>query len=79
MNDICPNGYLCINHFNAIMLLIVIISAMYIYSNENYKKLFSSYQQLQQSKDVIAQAQAQAQAQAKPKMILIFQKVKLII
>ena len=65
MNDICPNGYICINHFNAIMLLIVIISAMYIYSNENYKKLFSNYQQLQQSKDVIvAQVQAQAQAQA---------------
>ena len=69
MNDICPNGYICINHFNAIMLLIVIISGMYIYNNENYKKLFSNYQQLQQTKDEIRSQlkspSKQAQAQHK--------------
>ena len=65
MNDICPNGYICINHFNAIMLLLVIISGMYIYNNENYKKLFSNYQQLQQTKNqIVAETHAQAQAQA---------------
>ena len=65
MNDICPNGYICINHFNAIMLLLVIISGMYIYNNDNYKKLFSNYQQLQQTKNqIVAETHAQAQAQA---------------
>tara|TARA_Y100000591_G_C21837663_1_gene703564 strand:+ start:852 stop:1481 length:630 start_codon:yes stop_codon:yes gene_type:complete len=73
MNDICPNGYICINHFNAIMLLIVIISGMYIYSNENYKKLFSNYQQLQQTKDEI-QSQVKNQLEAQDESYILESK-----
>ena len=53
MNNVCPNGFICINHLNAILIVIFAISGMYIYNNENYKKLFSNYQQLQQTKNQI--------------------------
>ena len=38
----CPNGYICINHFQAILLIVLLLSVMYGVNNDNYKKLFSN-------------------------------------
>jgi len=40
--DTCPNGYICINHFQAIILIIVVLAILYAFNNENYRKLFSN-------------------------------------
>ena len=40
--DTCPNGYICINHFQAIILIIVVLAILYSFNNENYRKLFSN-------------------------------------
>ena len=40
--DTCPNGYICINHFQAIVLIIVVLAILYAFNNENYRKLFSN-------------------------------------
>lgn len=46
---------------------------MYIYSNENYKKLFSNYQQLQQTKDEI-QSQVKNQLEAQDESYILESK-----
>jgi len=40
MNNTCPNGYICINHFQGIMIIIVVLSILYVFNNNNYKTLF---------------------------------------
>ena len=41
MNSVCPNGYICINHFNAFSIIIVILIILYVVNKENYAKLYS--------------------------------------
>lgn len=43
----CPNGYICINHFQAIILIIVVLSVIYGINNNNYKKIFSNDNKLE--------------------------------
>jgi len=38
----CPNGYICINHFQTIVIIIILLGIMYTINNENYKKLFAN-------------------------------------
>jgi len=40
MNNTCPNGYICINHFQTIVIITIVLGIMYTINNENYKKLF---------------------------------------
>ena len=40
MNNTCPNGYICINHFQGIMIIIVVLAVLYVFNNDNYKTLF---------------------------------------
>jgi len=40
MNGTCPNGYICINHTNAIVIIIILLAVMYIINKESYKKIF---------------------------------------
>jgi len=42
MNNICPNGYICINHFQTIVIIIILLGIMYTINNENYKKIFAN-------------------------------------
>ena len=46
MNNICPNGYICINHFQAIIIIIIILGVMYAINNESYKKIFANSHKL---------------------------------
>ena len=39
--DKCPNGYICINHFNAFGIIILLMIGFYIFNKENYKKIYS--------------------------------------
>ena len=43
----CPNGYICINHFQSIILIIVVLSVIYGVNNNNYKKIFSNFNKLE--------------------------------
>jgi len=47
MNNTCPNGYICINHFQTIIVIIIVLGIMYTINNENYKKLFVNYHKLE--------------------------------
>ena len=38
----CPNGYICINHFQTIVIIIILLGIMYTINNENYKKIFAN-------------------------------------
>jgi hypothetical protein len=38
----CPNGYICINHFQAVIIIIVVLSVLYVFNNDNYKKMFGN-------------------------------------
>ena len=38
----CPNGYICINHFQAVIIIIVVLSVLYVFNNDNYKKMFGT-------------------------------------
>ena len=40
MNNTCPNGYICINHFQGIMIIIVVLAVLYVFNTNNYKTLF---------------------------------------
>lgn len=40
MNNTCPNGYICINHFQGIIIIIVGLSVLYVFNNDNYKSMF---------------------------------------
>ena len=40
MNNTCPNGYICINHFQGIIIIIIILSVLYVFNNNNYRTLF---------------------------------------
>tara|TARA_B110001469_G_C9632721_1_gene316735 strand:- start:1660 stop:2304 length:645 start_codon:yes stop_codon:yes gene_type:complete len=44
MNGTCPNGYICINHTNAIIIIIILLAVMYIINKESYKKIFMDKQ-----------------------------------
>ena len=46
MNNTCPNGYICINHFQTITIIIIVLGIMYTINNENYKKLFANSHKL---------------------------------
>jgi len=47
MNSVCPNGYICINHFNAFGIIIVILIILYVVNKENYAKLYSKITSLE--------------------------------
>jgi hypothetical protein len=47
MNNTCPNGYICINHFQAIIIIVIVLGIMYTINNESYKKIFTNSQQLE--------------------------------
>ena len=50
MNNTCPNGYICINHFQGIMIIIVVLAVLYVFNNDNYRSMFGkSIQSMQQS------------------------------
>ena len=42
MNNTCPNGYICINHFQAIIIIVIVLGIMYAINNESYKKIFAN-------------------------------------
>ena len=46
MNNTCPNGYICINHFQTIVIITIVLGIMYTINNENYKKLFTNTHKL---------------------------------
>lgn len=39
--DKCPNGYICINHFNAFGIIILLLIGFYIFNKENYRQIYS--------------------------------------
>ena len=43
----CPNGYICINHFQSIILIIIVLAVVYTLNNENYKRIFSNKLEVQ--------------------------------
>ena len=45
MNNTCPNGYICINHFQGIMIIIVVLAVLYVFNNDNYKSMFGKQMQ----------------------------------
>ena len=47
MNNTCPNGYICINHFQAIIIIVIVLGIMYSINNESYKKIFTNSHQLE--------------------------------
>ena len=47
MNNTCPNGYICINHFQSIIIILLVLGIMYSINNESYKKIFTNSQQLE--------------------------------
>ena len=47
MNSVCPNGYICINHFNAFGIIIVVLIILYVVNKENYAKLYSKITNLE--------------------------------
>ena len=55
MNNVCPNGYICINHSNAIIIILLTISIFYLVNNDSYKKIFTKVSMLshQQIPDLI--------------------------
>jgi len=72
MNGTCPNGYICINHSNAIIIIIILLSVMYIINKESYKKIFMDkneeetnikQQQLLQQEQLLQQQQLLQQEQ----------------
>jgi hypothetical protein len=40
MNNTCPNGYICINHFQGIMIIIVVLAVLYVFNSDNYRTMF---------------------------------------
>ena len=46
MNNTCPNGYICINHFQTIIIITIVLGIIYTINNENYKKLFANTHKL---------------------------------
>ena len=46
MNNTCPNGYICINHFQTIVIITIVLGIIYTINNENYKKLFANTHKL---------------------------------
>lgn len=46
MNNTCPNGYICINHFQAIIIIVIVLGIMYAINNESYKKIFANSHKL---------------------------------
>ena len=47
MNNICPNGYICINHFSAFDIIIILLIIMYIVNKDSYSKIYSKINYLQ--------------------------------
>ena len=47
MNNTCPNGYICINHFQVIIIIVMILGIMYAINNESYKKIFTNSHKLE--------------------------------
>jgi hypothetical protein len=47
MNNTCPNGYICINHFQGIIILIVGLAVLYVFNNDNYRSIFGKPMQQQ--------------------------------
>ena len=46
MNNVCPNGYICINHSNAIIIILLTVSIFYLVNNDSYKKIFTKVSML---------------------------------
>ena len=59
MNGTCPNGYICINHTNAIIIISILLAVMYIINKESYKKIFMD----KQEEDIEIQTQQLRQTQ----------------
>ena len=53
MNNTCPNGYICINHFQTIIIIVIVLGIMYAINNESYKKIFTNSQQLEMKENEI--------------------------
>jgi hypothetical protein len=53
MNNTCPNGYICINHFQTIIIIVIVLGIMYAINNESYKKLFTNSHQLEMKENEI--------------------------
>ena len=47
MNTICPNGYICINHFNAFGIITIVLIILYVTNKESYSRLYSKINYLQ--------------------------------
>ena len=67
MNTICPNGYICINHFNAFGIITIVLIILYVTNKESYSRLYSkiNYLQTQRNEPVHEQQQPQ-QPQQQP-------------
>jgi hypothetical protein len=63
MNNTCPNGYICINHFQGIMIIIVVLAVLYVFNNDNYRSMFgrSSWQPMQMQEPMQQPIQMQMQ------------------
>ena len=53
-SNICPNGYICINHFNAILLVLAFIFALYFVNDKQYKTIFSKISNIENNKKTIS-------------------------
>ena len=50
--DKCPNGYICINHFNAFCIIILLLIGFYLFNKENYRKIYSKLNFLENKSDI---------------------------
>ena len=62
MNNICPKGYICVNHFNAIMLVLLIVFLTFLIFKDNLKQ-YTLQQQLKQQQQLQQQLKQQQQLQ----------------
>ena len=60
-NNVCPVGFICINHLNAIGIISVFIIIIYVVNKENYNNLFSKMNVLEQQIDSTMDSQNQNQ------------------
>ena len=44
----CPNGYICINHFQGIIIIVLVLGIMYAINNDSYKKIYSNSNSLRE-------------------------------
>ena len=49
--DMCPNGYICINHLNALGIILIFIIIFYVISQNNYNNIYNKISFLEKTQD----------------------------